>query len=467
MTNTNQLVQDSLAIWLAAVEAVTPRALFGTQTSVDRQWLHLSDEVIDLTKYERIVVVGAGKASAAMAVEFERQCLSKIPHSIQVQGWINSPEGTFAADDSKRIHLHAARPAGTNLPTQLAVEGTRKILELASSCTSKDLCIVLLSGGGSALLVAPIPGISLADKQAVAKRVAAAGGNIEQLNSIRRAVSDVKGGKLARACGAGRIVTLIISDVLGDPLETIASGPTFESTQDVRELARRALEELGLDRDPALARVVEALQSKSSPSISHIDPVSAKCVSHVVLGNNATAVDAAGVKAVELGYRYAMQSSRQSEGDVAQVAHKAAAAIEQLAGQSTVNCWISGGEPTVKLPVESQCGRGGRNQQLALLTLIQLEHRKRTRTSIGRDTCFVFLSGGTDGEDGPTDAAGAWVAQDTHERSKRLGLDLEDYAARCDAYTLFEQTDGLIRTGPTGTNVCDVRVALVHHGSES
>ncbi len=453
------LTADALSIWLAGVEAVKPSSLFKNHASLRNQWLTIGDEETDVSLFERIVVVGAGKASAAMAIELECQCLSKLPRHIAVVGWINAPEGSFDAEHQGRIHLHAARPAGLNIPTQQAVDGTKRIVELVSSCGERDLCIVLLSGGGSALLVAPINGISLIDKQLIAKRVAASGGNIDQLNAIRRAVSSVKGGKLARACSAGKMFTVIVSDVLGDPLETIASGPTYESFQEVCSLARQAIHDLGLEHDPDLRRTIKQLNLASAQPSTLPTASGHVAVKHIVLANNATAVDACGIKAVELGYRYVMQSALKSEGDVTGVSKSCAKAIVQMAQQSDIDCWISGGEPTVTLPSED-CGRGGRNQQLALLTLNELLECKASG-SVSVD--FAFLSGGTDGEDGPTVAAGAMFGARDLDRARELNLSPHEFVRRADAYAFFERLGGLIHTGPTGTNVCDVRIALVAH----
>lgn len=457
MTSQSQrdLTADALSIWRAGVDAVKPASLFRQQVNVENSWLRLGDEEVDLSFFERLVVVGAGKASATMAIEFERQCLSKIDPAMPVVGWVNAPEGSFDRNYSGRIHLHAARPAGINLPTVQAVEGTNSILKLVRNCNARDLCIVLLSGGGSALLVAPVDGISLADKQQIATRVAAAGGNIEQLNAIRRALSAVKGGKLAQACGAGMMVTLIISDVLGDPLETIASGPTYPSKHDIYTLARSAIRDLGLEDSTELETVVSLLRRSIASPVTSVDDNRVP-VKHIVLGNNATAVDACGTKAVELGYQYVMQSAQRSEGDVTRVASMCAEALWQLTQQQNVDCWISGGEPTVALP-RDHCGQGGRNQQLALLTLLELVERHPVLSS---NSDFVFLSGGTDGEDGPTDAAGAWIDQSTFDRARRLDLVPRDFASQADAYSFFSPLGELIRTGPTGTNVCDVRVGL-------
>ena len=479
LTAIEKLRQDALAIWQAGVDAVTPNQLFRNKVIMDGTHLCVEDVAIDLADIDRIVVVGAGKASASMAIALHQVLLDKLPVSLRglpVSGWINAPAETFTqqqVDELEPIHMHVARPAGLNWPTEASVLGTQRILQQVRQATERDLVICLLSGGGSALLVAPRPGITLADKQAVAREIAAAGGNIVQLNTVRRALSEVKGGGLARACGARQMLTLIISDVLGDPLEIIASGPTLQQESYSAQPAHEALEQLGLQNSSNLANVVRCLEQQIAAeknaameiNISTCASAPGHCqVQHVILGNNADAIDAAGIKAVELGYRYVMQGAKHSEGDVHQVAQTAVAAIEQLTGQDIaspdlVDCWISGGEPTVTLPTVG-AGKGGRNQQLALAVLHELRSRCEPGSKLTRRP-MVFVSGGTDGEDGPTDAAGAWIDSQSSLRAGALGVETGDFLRRADAYHFFDHAGGLLRTGPTGTNVCDLRVALV------
>ncbi len=466
--NARNLRDDALEIWQAGVAAVTPAHLFRDKVRLHGNRLSCEDLEVDLSRAGKLVIVGAGKASAAMAVALHRSILSRLSAELpelKVSGWINAPAGTFSDSDVaevKPIHLYAARPPGANIPTQQAVEGTRRILGMVGDCNQSDVVICLLSGGGSAVLVAPRAGIALADKQAVAQEIAAAGGNIEQLNAVRRALSDIKGGGLARACRAGRLITLIVSDVLGDPLETIASGPTVLNASVAAGVALNVLEQLGLAHSARLANVIRCLE-QTRASTTEQRPKAEKrndCrVDHLILGNNADAIDAAGVKAVELGYRYVMQGARAVESDVLTVAKSAADAVEQLIGQNQIDCWISGGEPTVTLPPTGS-GRGGRNQQLALAVLRELQQRGWPNRNSFKARELVFLSGGTDGEDGPTDAAGAVVDADIATASSSLNLNVSDYLQRADAYSFFEKVGGLIVTGPTGTNVCDLRVAL-------
>ncbi|QDV26897.1 glycerate kinase type-2 family protein [Aureliella helgolandensis] len=460
----DKLRSDALEIWQAGIEAVKPARLFESKLVWEPDAFCIDDVWVDLSKLKRIVVVGAGKASGAMAAAFYQQLQQHFSQQDKSAppcvGWVNCPAETFDPNwDTGQIHLHTARPAGMNVPTPAAVEGTRQILDIVRSCTAEDLLLCLLSGGGSAVLVAPPPGLELADKQAVAQRVAAAGGNIDQLNLIRRCLSLVKGGGLAAQFHGQRLITLAISDCLGDPIETIASGPTVAGSEREPRQALAALEDLQLLEDPALQRIVQYLQAlvaeqNASPPL---DSPRQDSREYIVLGNNSDAVDAAGVKAVELGYRYVMQAARAVEGDVSQVACHAAQAATQVMQQEEVDCWISGGEPTVTLP--QQPGKGGRNQQLTLAVLDGLVKADWPNPAL-YPRPLVFLSGGTDGEDGPTDAAGAMFDAPLWQAAERAGVRPEDYLSRADAYHYFARVGGLIRTGATGTNVCDLRVAL-------
>src|SRR5262245_26470450 len=218
------LRSDALAIWHAGLAAVRSDRLVTDNVRVDGESLLIGDESIRLSSVGRIAVIGAGKAGAGMAAGLEEALGPRVLAEKQVRGWINVPADCVR--ELGCIHLHAARPAGINEPTSEGVLGAEKILEIVSSLGADDLCICLISGGGSALLPAPVAGVSLAEKQAITRQLSAGGANIEELNTVRKQLSRIKGGGLARACRAGRLITLIISDVLGDPLDVIASGPT-------------------------------------------------------------------------------------------------------------------------------------------------------------------------------------------------------------------------------------------------
>ncbi len=299
----------------------------------------------------------------------------------------------------------------------------------------------------------PSDGITLAEKLTVTRFLSAAGADIRQLNTVRKQLSRVKGGGLARACPAGMLVSLVISDVLGDPLDLIASGPTVVDHSAPTE-ALAILREFDPSGENIPAAVYQYLREK--PAAATPRPFRCK-VRNVILGNNATAVDAAGVEAERLGYSHAMIAAREPEGFVEPIGRhlaEMAVSMRDLAIDAAgPDCLISGGEGVVRLVEESERGLGGRNQQLALAALLQL-------AQCGPEG-IALVSAGTDGEDGPTDAAGAVVDAEIIARAARLGLNPGDYLRRNDAYQLFAQVDGLLKTGPTHTNVCDLRVITV------
>jgi glycerate 2-kinase len=448
--SSSQLRSDAERIWRAGVAAVQPSRLIREHVRVDGDVLHVDEEPIQLHLVGRIAIVGAGKASGAMAVALEEVLGIRLLAEKNVTGWVNVPDDCVVP--TQRVQLHAARPAGINEPRPEGVVGARRILELVGSLGPTDLCICVLSGGGSALLPAPVPEITLDDKVRVTRLLSAAGANIEQLNTVRRHLSLIKGGGLARACRAGRLITLIISDVLGDPLEAIASGPTVSSTTTASD-ALRVLTELKLADEPSIASLVEYLRRRS-PVVEDAKP---HCmVTNQIIGNNATAVDAAGIEAERLGYSHAMISAMAPEGPAEEVGQHLAEMALRMRRDAGPDCLISGGEPTVTLVEESRRGQGGRNQQLVLAAIEWL----------GESNGIVLLSAGTDGEDGPTNAAGAFVTEDVVRIAAERGLKPQEYLARNDAYKFFEISGGLFITGATHTNVCDLRVVLVdqsHH----
>jgi hydroxypyruvate reductase len=446
-----ELRADAERIWRAGIAAVAPARLIQSYVFVDGNTLIVGEEAIDLRTVERIAIVGGGKAAGAMAAALENALGLRLLVDKRVVGWVNVPADCLVP--TQRVRLHAGRPAGINEPRPEGVRGTRRILDIVSSLNPSDLCFCVLAGGGSALLPAPVHGISLEEKVQVTRLLSAAGASIEDLNNVRRCLSVIKGGGLAHACRAGRLITLVISDVLGDRLEIIASGPTFPSAATTAEEALSVLAEFGLTHVPQIAGVVQFLQQRRA--FSNVSgPLPA--LSHYIVGNNALAVDAAGVEAERLGYRHAMISANRSEGAAETVGRQLAGLALKMRGDSGPNCLISGGEPIVALVDESLRGQGGRNQQLALAALDVL----------GDCEGIALLSAGTDGEDGPTDAAGAIVTQDVVRLARDLRLNSQDALRRNDAYSFFKSAGGLFLTGPTHTNVCDLRVILAdqsHH----
>jgi hydroxypyruvate reductase len=447
-----RLRDDALQIWHAGVEAVRSPRLVAQQLRVEGPTLHVGPDAIPLETIRQIAVVGAGKAGAGMAEGVERALGPRLMDEKRLTGWVNVPADCVRP--LSHIHLHAARPAGVNEPMPEGVAGAQKILELVESLGPEDLCLCLISGGGSALMPAPVPGVTLADKLAVTRHLSGAGANIEQLNTVRKQLSRIKGGGLLRACRAGRMATLIISDVLGDPLDVIASGPTVPDSSTPQAaldvLERFGAREAGIstavfDRLQRVAALSPVLQAEEEPGVR------ACRVTNTVIGNNRTAVDAAAREAERLGYAVTAESADRSEGPAEDIGRRLAERARAMRSQARPACLLSGGEPVVTLADASRRGLGGRNQQLVLAALEALA---------GDAAGIALLSGGTDGEDGPTDAAGALLDAEVLRAARLAGLDPAAYLARNDAYHFFAPLGALIKTGPTHTNVCDLRVVL-------
>jgi len=456
--NLSRTTEDAIGIWRAGVDAVradrvVEREIHANGHRLDvrgRQWL--------LHPKGRLIIVGAGKATFKMA-QGCMTALQELDPKIDCVGWINVPEGTVDGPLDARIHACQARPLGLNEPTPLVITGTQRILELVADATANDTVICLLSGGGSALLCAPVLGVNLEDKLAVTRVMSGSGATIEQLNLVRSALSRIKRGGLARSCNAGQMITLLLSDVLGDPLETIASGPTVLGASidynAVVEMMRQIVKDV--DQIPAIVWKTLIHRSIKLKEASEPTTQSRHEDAHFVLANNATAVDAAGIEAVRRGYAYFMESSPRSEGAAEELGRALARQCVRLQDHPEIQCLITGGEPSVILPDPSIRGRGGRNQQLILAALDELQRQSVAPELLSK---IAILSGGTDGEDGPTDAAGAWLDESVFNKAIAMGLDVGGYLRRCDSYTFFEQTNSLIKTGPTHTNVCDIRVAI-------
>lgn len=455
MDHRKRLREDALRIWRTGVEAVQADRLVRRNVRIEGDSLVLGEFDplrIPLAPIGRIAVVGAGKAGAGMVAGLESVFRPPWADRFQLSGWVNVPDD--CVQPTRRIHLHPARPPGINEPTAQGVHGTERILTILRNLTDRDLCICLISGGGSALLPYPAPGITLEDKLNITRLLSGAGANIAELNTVRKALSLVKGGGLLRACGAGTLVSLIISDVLGDPLDLIASGPTVPDSVEPRE-ALEVLQKYPEVKSALPPHVIAHLQRGKKPATvpSGTGPPQ---VHHFVIGNNAAAVDAAALEAERLGYRHACISSPRLEGPAEEIGAQLAQQAISMRDLGSVDCLISGGEPTVRLAPPHIRGKGGRNQQLVLAAALALWEDAAHG--------IALLSGGTDGEDGPTDAAGAVVDADVIARAKELGLQPASFLERNDAYSFFEQTGGLIKTGPTHTNVCDVRVVLTRKG---
>lgn len=477
----NELSRMAWSIWQAGLEAVRADALVSSQVRVEGRELIVGPRRFALDDIERLVVVGAGKAGAGMAAGLEAALGETIARDKQLTGWINVPADCVRP--LRWITLHAARPAGVNEPTAEGAFGAARILELVAAAGPRDLCLCLISGGGSALLPAPVPSVSLDEKQRLTRILSGLGANIAQLNTVRKQLSRVKGGGLARASRAGQLVSLIISDVLGDPLDIIASGPTLPDSASPAD-ALRVLEQLGARAAGVPASVFEYLERRAREEATEspaerqarraADAEAFARVDNRVIGNNAVAVHAAARRARELGCATLAEPAERLEGAAEDVGRELARRAVSLRAAGGLRCLITGGEPTVRLAPVERRGRGGRNQQLTLAALAELERleeaargERHDATAVTAATCrdIAILSAGTDGEDGPTDAAGAAVDEELVERlaaHRRSNSDWSpaDFLERNDAYSFFDPLDGLLRTGPTHTNVCDVRVVV-------
>jgi len=437
---TRSLSADALAIWHAAVDAVRPGELIAAYVRGDGPFRQV------IAKAKRVLVVGAGKAGAAMGEALETALADQLD---KVTGLVNVPAD--AARPLKRIRLHAARPPASNHPTAAGVAGAEEMLALLRGAGSDDVAVCLLSGGGSALLPGP-DGVSLEDKQTITRLLHASGATIREMNAVRKHLSRVKGGRLAQAFAGRELFSLIISDVVGDPLDVIASGPTAADPSTFAD-ALAVLDRYELQAKTPQA-VVEHLKRGAAGKMPETLKQMPANVHNAILGNNVLALRSAAARAEELGYCLVNLGSF-VEGETRHVAVAAAGVIRSIRADglplAPPACLLIGGETTVTLG--SNPGKGGRNQEFVLAVLSKLGEEGMRGVAV--------LSGGTDGEDGPTDAAGAIADETTWGELTRRGLDVGSHLDRHDAYPLFDSIGGLVRTGLTETNVMDVRVILI------
>ncbi|XP_010900155.2 glycerate kinase [Esox lucius] len=482
-------------VFAAAIEAVQP------DTVVHQGLQRTGDTLLvnghSFTLRNNLHLVGFGKAVLGMAAEAERivgdhlvRGVVSVPHGIQETLQQHGKDQMLLKEGSRIKVMEGAKH---NLSDSEAQRAAECIKDLASTLTENDLLLVLISGGGSALLPAPVPPISLQEKQDVTRRLAAAGATIQELNSVRRALSLLKGGGLAHCAHPAQVVSLVLSDVIGDPLDLIASGPTVW-TEVCPEEVWSVLGRYGLSTASLPASVKEVL-GRSFPRWEPVGDQSDRAarVFNAVIGSNSIALESAGRRARELGFRPVVLSPG-VRGDVRSVsrlygllAHFACshkepptelpAEILKLGPETGVESWdlcramqvlgegraegwgatclLAGGEPTVQLTGR---GCGGRNQELALR--VGLELRGMELPPKGP----VFLSGGTDGQDGPTEAAGAVTDAGLGEEAQTQGLDAKGFLVNNDSFTFFSRLSGgqrLLLPGLTGTNVMDVHMLLI------
>jgi hydroxypyruvate reductase len=397
---------------------------------------------LDMTKFDRISLVGAGKATAPMAGAIEELFGERIK-----KGMINLKYG-FTEELSFTEIIEAGHP----VPDENGVKGARKILDFLKSAGEKDLIFSLISGGGSSLLPQPAGDITLSEKQELTQILLACGASIDEINAVRKHISSSKGGQMARAAFPATIVNLMLSDVVGDKMDVIASGPFVPDSSTFKDVWEIFMKYDLKGVPAAIDEHVKAGLKGQIPETPKENERIFDCVFNFIVGSNMLALEAASTKAKDLGYETLILSSM-VEGETREVARVHSALAKEIVktGRPTPPpaCIISGGETTVTIRGK---GLGGRNQEFCLaacLDLVELPPR------------VVILSGGTDGNDGPTDAAGALVDPLTVTRGKDAGMEAAEFLDRNDAYHFFEKTKDLLMTGPTNTNVMDVRLVLV------
>ncbi len=442
--------KDLTEIFSAAVKRVDPEAMLLNQCRLENDIFTVSlpgqTESYNLNDYNQIIVIGAGKAAARMAKAIEKILGSRI-----TDGMISVKYGHTEALSKIRM-----MEAGHPVPDNNSLAAAEQILNLAKSADEKTLVINLISGGGSALLCLPYKNdefeCSLEDKQETTKLLLECGAEINEINTVRKHLSLIKGGRLAEAIYPAEAVNLILSDVVGDRLDSIASGLTVADSSTYKEAVRiidKYKIKKALPTDAArILMLGEAGTAAETPKKG--SPVFRK-VKNILIGSNPAACKSAEAAANSLGYNTAVLSS-QITGEAREAAKFYLGICRDIRrGLGLLPrpaCIIAGGETTVTIRGR---GLGGRNQEMALSFLSELNNEQG----------IFFLSGGTDGNDGPTDAAGAFAAADIAAAGRAAGLSIQEYLNNNDSYNYFDKAGGLLKTGPTNTNVCDLQIMIV------
>jgi glycerate 2-kinase len=434
--------REAVEIFYKALKAVQAGAAIKRHCKFDGKTLFIGHRSYHLSQYKNLYVLGAGKATAPMAEAIEDMIDEKIT------GGIITVKFDHVAD-LKHINLIEA---GHPIPDENGMRGASAILNLAKNVEKDDLILCLISGGGSALMPFPYDGLTLEDKQDTIKILLSCGATIHEINTIRKHISKIKGGRLAQAVYPATLVTLILSDVVGDDLDVIASGPTVPDSSSFFDCKNIFLRYNIIDKIPK--NILNHIESGISDEIDETpkphDPVFDRTY-NLIIGSNVESLMSAKEKAESLGYNVLLLSSM-IEGEtrfVAQVHGAIAREIIKTGNPLPLPaCILSGGETTVTITGN---GLGGRNQEFALSASIDISGKKN----------IVMLSGGTDGTDGPTDAAGAFSDSFTFKRAEEMGLDPYHFLANNDSYHFFQKLGDLFITGPTNTNVMDLRIVLV------
>jgi glycerate 2-kinase len=435
--------QHAKEIFMAGVEAVQPSRLIPGHVSLTSDLLIAGERSFERSALGKVIIIGAGKASAAMAVAIEEILLPVIS-----KGLIITKYG-----HSLPLRKIECLEAGHPVPDANGIRATQMIISLVDNLDENDLVIFLVSGGASALLADVPPGVSPGDLQELASLLLASGATIDEINCVRKHLSEIKGGRLAEKIFPANLVSLILSDVNGDNLSVIASGPTIADPSTFSESIEI------LKRYKLMAKVPSAIISRLEDGVAGLVPETPKEGSpafdktdNTLIGTNYISLQAAGKAAIERGY-HPIILNRRLEGEAEGQAAIFVGACRLYNGPKPA-CLLMGGETTVTIKGN---GLGGRNQHFALAALCEL-----IKKDVNPDQMPVILSGGTDGSDGPTDAAGALIDPALLNKLK-TAVDsniAQKFLDNNDAYHFFENYGGLVKTGPTQTNVMDVVVAI-------
>lgn len=432
-------------IYQAALEAVSPKTLLERNVSVQGEKLIVQDTSFDLDSFANIYLAAVGKAAPYMA-----EGLLNILGERVTQGVV-----LYLPPEEVSFPGIVCLPASHPLPDENSVSAAQRILRLAEKADKNDLFLVLISGGGSAQITLPSEGVTLEEKRSISRRLLSAGAEIQEFNTVRKHLSRIKGGRLAKAAYPARTVSLIISDVIGNDLETIASGPTSWDSSTFED-AKQILQKYRLweSAPEAIRRSIErGIQEPVFETVKREEAIFDQ-VSNFVIGDINDALKTADERARGLGFKSTVLTSS-DRGEAREAARHYASLLEarlqSCKRDSFPLCFMAGGELTVTVKGK---GKGGRNQEFILAMLEQIRGRRFEEYD------WVMVSLGTDGIDGPTDAAGAWIGPRTGRDAQNAGLNPAAFLSNNDSYHFFQQLGNLIITGPTHTNVMDIRMFL-------
>jgi len=433
--------KDIMRIMTAGLNAVDPHLAVTHFLHRENDVLFAGNQTIDLNKINRIFVIGIGKAAIPMTCAIE-----DIVGNLVTKGVVVTKKGRSKIDFSLPTKFTIVE-AGHPLPDQQSIAGAQQVINLLSKASSDDLILCNISGGGSALMTSPIPGITLDEIQTLTSQLLACGATIDEINTIRKHIDYVKGGGLLAQASSSQWVSLILSDVIGDPIDRIASGPTAPDPSTYRDAYNIIERYQLLDQAPVsiIAHLNQGIQKRISETLKPGNPIFHH-INNLIVGNNTIAATASLREAEQAGYKTLLLSTS-IQGEASQVGLFFGAIAQQISRTNQPiprpACIISGGETTVTLHGK---GHGGRNQEVALGAVLPFA---------GLENIF-FITLATDGGDGPTDAAGAVVSGNTLERALHLGLNPHEFLNRNDSYNFFNPLKDLLKPGSTLTNVGDL-----------